>query len=540
MDPLDYGTLYQSLQRTAARWGERTAYGVPPMPDRAYHPEGQEYTWAETLDAVEALKTRYVQAGYGFGHRIAFLFAQRPEFVFHYYALNALGISVVPLNPDYKQDEIHYVLDHSEAVLAVAIVSRLDDLKAVSRALGGRVPVVPLEEFPEQLPEPPRALEKKPDGTTEAALLYTSGTTGRPKGCIQTNEYFHTFGSWYASAGGLITLREAEERMYNPLPLHHANCLSISMPAMLLTGGALFFPDRFHGSTWWKDLVNCRITAVHYQGVIPNVLLKRQPSPEERQHQVRFGFGTGVDPSQHRLFEERFGFPLVEFWTMSEMGRFIADNVEPRRIDTRAIGRTRSGLELRVVDESDRDVPVGQAGELVARHTAAAPRKGFFSGYLKNSEATEEAWRNGWFHTGDTVTCDETGMFYFVDRRKNIIRRSGENIAAAEIDDCLQTHPKVKQVAALAVPDEVREEEVMVCIVPNSQDDAGPELARELFDWCYERLAYFKAPGWVLFVQELPLTTSQRVHKIQIFPRGIDPRQQPGVIDLRHLKKARA
>ena len=106
MDPLDYGTLYQSLKRTAARWGERTAYGVPPMPDRAYHPEGQEYTWAETLDAVEALKTRYAQAGYGFGHRISFLFAQRPEFVFHYYALNALGISVVPLKPYYNQDEI--------------------------------------------------------------------------------------------------------------------------------------------------------------------------------------------------------------------------------------------------------------------------------------------------------------------------------------------------------------------------------------------------------------------------------------------------
>jgi acyl-CoA synthetase (AMP-forming)/AMP-acid ligase II len=538
MDPLEYGTLYGTLNRTAARWGDQTAYGVPPMPGRSYHPQGIEYSWAETLALAEQYKKIYARAGYGYGHRIAFLFSQRPRFLFHYYALNALGCSVVLLNPDYRRDEIQYVVDHSEACLAVVIESRLQDLQAVSRDLGRRLPVVTLEDFPDELPEPPRAVQGTPDGTTEAALLYTSGTTGRPKGCILTNEYFQTWGTWYASRGGAIALREGMERMYNPLPLHHANCLGISVSGMLVTGGALFFPDRFHASTWWQDLVNCRITAIHYQGVIPNVLLKRPPCPEERQHQVRFGFGAGIDSSQHAECEQRFGFPFVEFWAMSETGRFITDNVEPRLIHTRAIGRAAPGLDAKVVDENDSELPDGQPGELVLRHTEAAPRKGFFSGYLKNQQATDEAWHNGWFHTGDQVTRDATGMFYFLDRKKNIIRRSGENIAAAEIEECLVMHPKVKQAAALAVPDEVREEEVMACIVAQDGATPGPELARELFDWCYERLAYFKVPAWWLFKPDLPVTTSQRVHKIQIFPAGTDPRQEAGVIDLGRHKKA--
>lgn len=539
MDPFDYGTLYQTLTRTAAKWGERTAYGVPPMQGRPYHPDGKELTWNETLAGVEAMKARYARAGYGIGHRVVILFHQRPEFLFHHFALNALGVSVVPLNPDYKVEEIAYVVEHAEACLAVSIDSRIPDMKQVAAQIGRDLPIVSLEDFPDTLPEPPtRARAATPDGATEGALLYTSGTTGRPKGCILTNEYFHTYGQWYVDRGGVIAMREGEERMYNPLPLHHANCLSISLPAMLLTGGALFFPDRFHGTTWWEDLVNCRITCFHYQGVIPNILMKLPEGQLERQHTVKFGFGAGLEHSLHEPFEQRFGLPLVEFWAMSETGRLITDNFEPRLITTKAIGRPAPGLEARLVDDQDRDVPDGEQGELIIRHTAAQPRKGFFAGYLKDDKATEEAWRNGWFHTGDSATRDSGGMLYFVDRRKNIIRRSGENIAAAEIDDCLMTHPKVHQAAALAVPDDLREEEVMACIVAKQPHDRGPELAREIFDWCAERLAYFKAPGWLLFVDSLPVTTSQRVHKIQIFPRGADPRQAPGIIDLRKAKKA--
>jgi crotonobetaine/carnitine-CoA ligase len=542
MDAWQYGTLYETLQRTVAKYGDRPAYAVPPMAGRAYHPDGWEITWAETLAGVEEKRRLYAQAGYARGHRVAMLFDQRPEFFFHYYALNALGVSVVPVNPDYRREEIRYVVEHSEASLAVAIDSRLEDMRAVTRDIGG-LEAVSFEHFPETLPRPLRPAQGgTPDAGTEAALLYTSGTTGRPKGCVLSNEYFHTFGACYLSLGGRLAIREGEERLYNPLPLHHANCLSVSTPCMLLSGGCLIFPDRFHASTWWKDLIATRATAVQFQGIIPNILLKLPQCPEERMHQVRFSLCAGVEPSQHEVFEQRFGFPVVEMWAMTETGRLISDNHEPRAIHTRAFGRPNDWVEARAVDEQGQDVPVNAHGELVIRHSAAAPRKGFFSGYLKNAEATEEAWRGGWFHTGDAVLRDESGCFYFVDRKKNIIRRSGENIAAAEIEACLNAHDKVKQVAVLAAPDEVREEEVMACVIAkHPQDVADPAardaLARELFDWCFGRMAYFKAPGWILFVDSLPMGTSAKLQKIHIFPAGTDPRQQPGVIDLRPLKK---
>ena len=539
-DALPLGTLHDSFQRTVARWADRPAYAVPPMAGRTYHPDGLELTWRQTAEGVARMRAAYAAAGYGLGHRVAILFAQRPEFFFHYYALNSLGVSVVPINPDYRHDEILYVVEHSEASLAVAVDERLDDLRGVSAAMGGKLPVVSFERFPEVPPGPSAAPQSgAPDGTTEAALLYTSGTTGRPKGCILTNEYFHHFGLTYIGLGGRLAMQEGVERMYNPLPLHHANCLSITVPGMLLLGGCTIFPDRFHASTWWRDLVTCDVTAVHFQGIIPNVLLKLPVVPEERAHRVRFALCAGVEPSQHPVFEERYGFPLVEMWAMSETGRLISDCHEPRLIHTRAFGKPAPGTEAAVWDEHGRALPAGSPGELVIRHSEATPRRGFFSGYLKNPEATEEAWAGGWFHTGDVVVRDEAGVYHFMDRRKNIIRRSGENIAAAEVEACLTAHEQVKQVAVIAVPDELREEEVMACIVARDPAAAGPELAREVFEWARTRIAYFKLPAWVLFTDSLPTGTSQKVQKIHLFAPGTDPRTLPGVVDLRPHKKQR-
>ena len=541
MDPFELGTLYQSLQRTAAKYGDRPAYAVPPMKTRAYHPGGWNVTWSEALSGVEERRRHYAEAGYGPGHRVAIMFEQRPEFIFHHFALNALGCSTVPMSPDHRPEELTYQLEHSEACLALSIPERIADVRAAAGALTKPIPVVPFDDLSHALPRPStRPLATALDGATEAALLYTSGTTGKPKGCVLSNEYFHTFGGSFLWRGGRLALREGEERLYNPLPLHHANCLSISLPCMLLAGGCLIFPDRFHASSFWHDVVTCDVTALQFQGVIPAILLKLPQCAEERQHRVKFALCAGVEPNLHEAFENRYGFPLVEMWAMTETGRITADHMEPRMIHTRAIGRSGPGHELRAVDPGGREVAVGEAGELVIRNSADAPRKGFFSHYLKNPEATEEAWRGGWFRTGDTVARDETGMFFFMDRSKNIIRRAGENIAAAEVEACLVAHEKVAQAAVLAVPDELREEEVMALIVAKVAHAAGENLAQDLFAFCCERLAYFKAPGYVLFVDALPTTSSQKIHKVKLFPTGVDPRAQPGVLDLRPLKKKRA
>jgi crotonobetaine/carnitine-CoA ligase len=165
------------------------------------------------------------------------------------------------------------------------------------------------------------------------------------------------------------------------------------------------------------------------------------------------------------------------------------------------------------------------------------PRRDFFSGYLNDDEATAQAWRSGWFHTGDTVRQDSDGRLHFVDRKKNIIRRSGENIAAAEVEAVLQAHPMVRQVAVIAVPDEVREEEVYACVVL-TEPTADPQAAADrLFDHCHAELAYFKAPGWIHLVDVLPTTGTQKIQKHHIFPDGTDPRTIPGIFDMRQRKK---
>lgn len=534
-------TVFQAFMATAQAAPDNVFLCAPPAAARAYHPHGIEVTYGHTRDEALTLREVYAAAGYGHGHRVALLLENRPEFMFHYLALNALGVGIVPINPDYRHDEMLYQMEHSEAELAVAIGSRVADLEAVARERAQPLPIVAADRLPSSLPPPrvtPRAGE--PGLDTETSLLYTSGTTGRPKGCILSNLYYLNAGAWYRDLGGLFRIEYGRERILNPLPLFHMNAQAVTATCAILTANCLIQPERFSPSRWWTDVVSSQATIIHYLGVMPPLLLKQPPSPEERQHRVKAGFGAGVEPELHPLFERRFGFPLIEVWGMTETGRVFADCHEPRQTTTRAFGRPRDGLDARVVDDKDQEVARGTEGELLVRWGGPeGPRHGFFSGYLKNEEATEEAWRGDWFHTGDVVRQMPDDMLVFVDRKKNIIRRSGENIAAAEVEACLLAHEAVAQVAVLAAPDELREEEVMACVVPMAGVVADRALASRLQDWCLGRLAYFKAPGWVLFVERLPTTGTQKVQKTLLFPKGEDPRQRAGALDLRERKKRR-
>ena len=534
-------TVYQAFSATAAVAADNVFLCVPPAPGREYQPDGIELTYADVLRRVDKLRAAYAHAGFGHGHRVALLLENRPEFFSHYLALNALGCGIVPINPDYRHDEILYQMDHSEADLAVVIDTRVRDLEAVARAREKPLPVVDATRWPDTLPMArvaPRSGE--PGLDSECSLLYTSGTTGQPKGCVLTNFYYLNAGAWYRDLGGLCVIERGRERILNPLPLFHMNCQALTATCVMLTANCLVLPERFSPTRWWKDVVATGATIVHYLGVVPPLLLNQPVVAEEREHRVKFGVGAGVEPELHEPFEKRFGFPLLEAWGMTETGRVTLVNREPRMIHTRAFGRPIGGLEARVVDEQDREVARETEGEMLVRWGGPeGPRHGFFAGYLKDEAATEEAWRGGWFHTGDVVRQDADGMLYFVDRKKNIIRRSGENIAAAEIEAVLQAHAAVAQVAVLAVPDELREEEVMACVVAMPGVAPTPVLAEQLFEWCLERVAYFKAPGFILFVPSLPTTGTQKVQKTQIFPRGEDPRKREGAIDLRERKKKR-
>jgi crotonobetaine/carnitine-CoA ligase len=305
---------------------------------------------------------------------------------------------------------------------------------------------------------------------------------------------------------------------------------------MMLTGNCLVMPGRFSPRLWWQEVMQTRTTIVHYIGLVPTLLLAQDPTPEEKLHRVRWGLGAGIEPEVHAAFEKRFGFPNVEVWGMTEIARWTADDQEPRRIGLRACGKPIRDLEVRVVDEEDNDVPIGQSGELLVRASGPNPRKGFFDRYLHDAAATELAWRGGWFHTGDHVRQETDGMLFFVDRKKNIIRRSGENIAAAEIENVLLSDPAVAYAAVIAVPDHLRQEEVFACIVPRQGTNAGSTLAERLFRLCLDKLAYYKAPAYLAFFETLPLTATQKVQKQRIF-HDKDPLKTDGLYNFTALKK---
>jgi crotonobetaine/carnitine-CoA ligase len=451
--------------------------------------------------------------------------------------LNTIGACCIPINPDYRANETAFLIEHSAPDVVLTLASRQPQVEDALRSCSHKAPIVTAESFDRLLQPPARpALHGSPLPDTPASILYTSGTTGKPKGCVLSGGYEVASGAWYASLGGLATLHAGKERIYNSLPLYHVNASVVSLMAAIVTGNCQIQTDRFNSERWWDEVRETRASVVHHLGVIVSLLLNRPPSARDKEHCVRFGFGAGVEPQLHAAFEQRFGFPLIEIWGMTEMVRVLADHVEPRQIGTRAIGRASPGLDVRVVDEQDRTVADGEAGEMVIRHSTATPRRGCFSGYLNDEAATEHAWRGGWFHTGDAVWRGADAMIHFVDRKKNIIRRSGENIAAAEVEALLLTHPDVHQAAVLAVPDELREEEVWACVVMKP-GKAVDRAAQVLFDYCYERLAYYKAPGWIHILDTLPTTGTQKIQKHNIYPGGSDPRSVPGVCDMRAFKR---
>lgn len=507
-------------------------YGIP----------AGELSYREAARHIEILRDAYQRAGYGHGHRAGLLLENRPDFFLHWYALNSLGVSVVPINGDLRAAELEYLIGHSEIAIAIALPSHHAELRAAAARANHPLQVIAADQTPPPAPYRAPLADTTPGIMSECALLYTSGTTGRPKGCILPNRYFLHAGHWYAGVGGLAALREGRDRMLTPLPLVHMNAMAYSAMAMLLTGGCLIALDRFHPQSWWTAVRDSRATVLHYLGVMPAILMKAASSAQDRDHQVRFGFGAGVDRALHDPFETRFGFPLLEAWAMTETGAgaVIIANHEPRHTGTNCFGAAEDDVQVRIIDDAGQDVTDASPGELLVRHAGEDGRYGFFAGYLKDDAATTAAWQDGWFLTGDLVRRDADGTLHFVDRKKNVIRRSGENISAVEVESVLAQHPLIKSVAVAAVPDSVRGDEVLACVVPVDlpvDADTRQTAARDIVRWCLTQLAYYKAPGFVAFVPALPLTTTNKIQRGEM--KTLAP-TLPGTehcVDTRAMKK---
>ena len=469
----------------------------------------QRCSYGEAMRRAGGAASVLRRLGVGRGDRVHVHLWNCPEFYDVWFGTALLGAVMVPTNPLLTADEVAYVVAHARCKISVAQPELVDTIRAGGSGeplvVGIADPIEGATSFEGELQRAgPFDATETVDPIDVAAVLYTSGTTSRPKGVQVTHaNYLHV--------GEVISqhLRvRPEDRMLVALPLFHANAQYYSTMSALVTGSSLIVMERFSASRW-ADVAARHGATLASLFAAPIRMLLAQPEREaDSGNELRAVlFSQNVTPEQLDAFERRFGCPLLQLYGMTETIAPPTLNplYGPRR--NMSIGRPTLGAKLRVVDEHGHDASEGEVGELLV---AGEPGTTLMAGYLGDEEATQEAITDGWLHTGDNVRVDGDGYFHFVDRAKDMIKRAGENVAASEIESVVNSHPAVFESAAIGVPDEMRDEAIKVYVVLSNGASATLD---DLTAWCATRLARFKLPGSIEFVDSLPRTSVGKIRK---------------------------
>jgi crotonobetaine/carnitine-CoA ligase len=459
-------------------------------------------------------------AGVKRGDRVAVMCGNRAEFLETVLGCGWIGAVSVPVNSASMGPQLQYLLSDSGARLLVIEDCFLDRVQGVEPSVTALERVWVVGSAPARVELPPafraaawpaageeiEAEQVLPSDTF--AILYTSGTTGPSKGVLCPHAQYYW---WGAHSADVLSLNRMDV-LCTTLPLFHINALNTFAQASV-TGCQVNFLAKFSASGFWPAMAQAGATVVYLLGAMVPILLAQPASGAEREHRVRIGLGPGVPEAAGEAFRERTGVLLLEGYGSTETNFVIATQVDsPRR---GVMGWLRPGFDARVVDESDNELPAGEAGELVLR---ADEPFAFAAGYFGKPDKTVEAWRNLWFHTGDRVVREADGAFLFVDRIKDAIRRRGENISSWEVEQVLMMHPAVASAAVYPVRSELAEDEVMAAVILREDTALMPQ---ELAAFCDTRLPKFAIPRFIDIVADLPRTENGKVQKYKLRERGV-------------------
>ncbi len=484
---------------------------------------GRSWSYSEVQRDVGRTAAMLAQHGVAPQARIAVMSHNHPSTVVVLFALASLGAIMVPINPEFTAAEAGYVLEHAQVSGVVASPAALETVRTACAALSA-APWLMLNDTgdsPHPQPDAPllsdvvqaaRAPAPPPlnDPQATCVLIYTSGTTGFPKGVMHSQRSLLTAGEGFVERMHL----QPQDRLLCILPMFHINAIFYSLAGAMAAGAALILEPRFSASRFWHIVKETGATEVNTMAAAATMLTRRPRSEFVPGHRLQKMYGAPFDEETYRIFQQEFAVPtLIEGYGMSEIPGALSNPFDgPHKV--RCMGRPSRHpdpaiqlADLRIVGDDGNCLPVGEVGELVVRTPMV------MQGYFRDPEQTRAAFRNGWFLTGDLATVDADNYFWFVARKKDIIRKRGENISGAELDRVIASHPAVLEAAAIPVASELGEDDIFVAVVLRP----GMTLQHaDIAHWCRERLSANKVPRYVAFVDALPHTPTHRVAKFKL------------------------
>ncbi|MDY7035659.1 MAG: AMP-binding protein [Thermodesulfobacteriota bacterium] len=520
--PIEKRTLGSILEDKAKKNGDRILF---------YY-EDKYFSYNETNRLANQVANGYVSLGVEKGDKVTAMLPNSPEFVLNWFALAKLGAVDSPINTAYKGDLLrHVIINSNTKVLLIyedfleRIIPIQDELSCLENVVvyapSGKRPDVKIK-FPmitfEELMD--KSLEfSAPEEVNyfdPLQIIYTSGTTGPSKGVLLPHNAMYLY-----ARDTIESLQFSHDDIFfSCLPMFHINIRFFTIVPALLLDASFAMVERFRTTRFWDDIRKYNATTFCLLGAMSTFILKQPPSENDKNNPARIFWGGPLSVEQGKEFEERFDLKVYTgYFGMSEANWITSLNAkemdalkdEGKWLQLLGMGKeNRNRYEAKIVDDYDNEVPTGQTGELVCR-----PARPFsmMTEYISMPDKTTEAFRNLWFHTGDIVRKDEEGFFHFVDRKKDYIRRRGENVSSYEVEATVNGLSQIAESAAIGIKAEEGEEDILIVIRLNEGSALSPQ---ELYEWCEERMAKFMIPKYMTIVDDIPKTATGRAQKYKI------------------------